>query len=65
MWLNLTWVQQDSTTSISNKKVTDKTEIAELFNNFFVMVGKNVKNKIPKPNETFEKYMSRDLAKII
>jgi len=26
------------------------------------MVGKNVKNKIPKPNETFEKYMSRDVA---
>ncbi|KAK2170315.1 hypothetical protein LSH36_3g10015 [Paralvinella palmiformis] len=35
---------------INNKKVTDKTEIAELCYNYFVNVGKNVQSKIPKQN---------------
>jgi len=49
---------------VNNKKVIDKTEIAELFNNYFVNIGrkKNVQSKIPKQNETFENYISHNIS---
>jgi len=47
---------------INNKKVTDKTEIDELFDIYFVNVGKNVQSKIPKQNETFENGISHNIT---
>ena len=40
----------------------DGAEIAELFNNYFVNVGKNNQSKIPKCNETFEIYISHNIT---
>ena len=48
---------------VNNKKVIDKTEIGELFNNYFVNIGKkNVQSKISKQNETFENYISYNIS---
>ena len=47
--------------TLNNMKLTDKTEIAESFNNYFVNIGKNIQNKIPTQNETFEYYMDQNI----
>ena len=41
-------VKISNTFSINNKQVTDPKVIAENFNNFFVNIGPNLANKIPK-----------------
>ena len=42
-----------------NKLLSDKHEIAESFNDFFVSVGKNLASKIPNANRDFNSYLSR------
>ena len=42
---------------INNKKITDKTEIANNFNEFFANVGPKLAEKIPDVNEKFESYI--------
>ena len=42
---------------INNKKINDKTEIANNFNEFFANVGPKLAEKIPDVNKTFESYI--------
>ena len=42
---------------INNKKITDKTEIANNFNEFFANVGPKLAEKIPDVNKNFESYI--------
>ena len=42
---------------INNKKITDKTEIANNFNEFFANVGPKLAEKIPDVNKKFESYI--------
>ena len=42
---------------INNKKITDKTEIANNFNEFFANVGPKLEEKTPDVNKTFESYI--------
>ena len=42
---------------INNKKITDKTEIASNFNEFFANVGPKLAEKIPDVNKKFESYI--------
>jgi hypothetical protein len=46
---------------LNNMKLTNKTDIAESFNNYFVNIGKNIQSKIPTQNETFEYYMNQNI----
>ena len=42
---------------INNKKITDKTEIANNFNEFFANVGPKLAEKIPDVNKKYESYI--------
>ena len=42
---------------INNKKITDKTEIANNFNEFFANVGPKLAEKIADVNKKFESYI--------
>ena len=48
--------------TINNKKVTNKYEIAESFNKYFVGIGNSVQKQIPKQNATFVNYISHNIA---
>ena len=37
-----------------DKQISDKTEIAETFNNFYVSVGRDLASKIPNVNTDFK-----------
>ena len=43
--------------AINNKKITDKTEIANTFNEFFANVGPKLAEKILDTNKKFESYI--------
>ena len=43
---------------VNNVEVLDKKTIAEHFNKYFVNVGPNLANLIPKPNRKFESFLS-------
>ncbi len=46
--------------SLLKIKVTNTDWISNSFSNVFVHVGKNLQNKIPKPNKSYEFYLSPD-----
>ena len=37
----------------NGKEVTNLIEMADIINNFYINIGKNVEEKIPKVNKTF------------
>ena len=45
---------------IEDKIVANSEEILNSFSKFFANVGKNLQNKIPKPNKSYESYLSPD-----
>ena len=60
---NLINVSKKSTNSINKlvdngKEVTNPIEMADIMNNFYVNIGKNVEKKIPKANKTFLHYLT-------
>jgi len=48
--------------TINNKKVTNKYEIAESFNKYFVGIGESIQKQIPKQNATFVNYVSHNIT---
>ena len=46
---------------INNKMCSDPTEIAESFNNFFTVVGKNICDKIPMTERSFSTYLTNSV----
>ena len=60
---NLINLSKKSTKSINKlvdngKEVTNPIEMADIINNFYINIGKNVEEKIPKANKTFFHYLS-------
>jgi hypothetical protein len=49
----------------NNRKITDNTEIASMFNDYFINVGNSLANKIPTGNKSamsyFQRYYSKSL----
>ena len=46
-----------NTFNVENKSVSDKTEIADAFNNFFANIGYNVSHNVPSVNRDFSSYL--------
>ena len=42
---------------VKNRKIFDKKEIAEMFNNYFVNIGPNLAAPMPKGKATFQNYI--------
>ena len=51
--------------TINNKSVSDKTEIACAFNNFFANIGHNVSHNVPYTNRDFQSYLPNHNAQSI
>ena len=45
-----------------NEEITDPVNIAETFNKYFVDVGPNLAQKIPKPAKPFKTYLGRNVS---